>query len=521
MRKLKAYTKSWRVRWSIGGLFVVGALAIFFLRKNAGTAEILIVRPRDFVQQVSVSGKVVAAHHVDLAFSQGGRVSAVYREVGDRVVSGTVLASVENGDFRADVLQKEALRDGAMADLASLRQGTRPEELAVVRSGVDSAYTALYQATQSLLDAGETAYTQSDDAVRRRVDQFISNPRSADPRLNFRADETLRSGVEAGRVQMESLLVSWRAMLDVPSVSLDVSASSGADVASKNLTRVRGFLDMVAFAVNGLRPSSGTSQATIDGYAADITTARTNINTSIAALTSAVTAGRSAGDALATAESNLTLKEAGPREEDITAKEAHVKATEADLENARAKLEKSIVRAPFTGVVTRMDAKVGGIASANSSAISLVSTDTLEIESYVPEINIRFIKVGDSSDVTLDAYGLSVAFHARVTSIDPAETVRDGVSTYRVRLQFAGEDTRVKPGMTANVLITTEKKSHVIAVPQGIVVVHDDASFVSVKKGATVVEQKVETGAVSSLGEIEILSGLREGDTVLLNMPVK
>ncbi|HEY4517538.1 MAG TPA: efflux RND transporter periplasmic adaptor subunit [Candidatus Paceibacterota bacterium] len=489
----------------------------FFLGNGNHIEEILVVRPGEFIQQVSVSGKVVAAESVDLAFSQAGRVSAVYAKVGDIVPAGTILASIENGDARAEIFQKEAAFSAASAKLKSLKSGTRPEQIAVTQSSVASAEATLAQANQALVDTIRNAYTQSDDAVRRRVDQFMSNPQSSSPQLNFIVSNQLKLDVEWGRFLAESMLSGWKTSVDSLNVSSDLETSRATAI--QNLDRMRSFLEKVASALNAVSPSSTLSQTTIDGYRADVTTARTNVNTAVTSLTSAVTAQKNAVAALQTAKRNLELDQAGAVEEDIEAQEAQVKIAEADLESARARFQKTLVVAPFTGIVTKMDAKVGGTASSNSSAISMISAGTLEIESFVPEINAPLIKVGNDASATLDAYGEHVPFAARVISVDPAETVRDGVSTYRAILQFTERDARVKPGMTANILITTEKKENVIAVPQGVVIRRDGKVFVRLQERGVIIEREVTTGSVSSLGTVEIISGLLDGDSVLLALP--
>ncbi len=162
-----------------------------------------------------------------------------------------------------------------------------------------------------------------------------------------------------------------------------------------------------------------------------------------------------------------------------------------------------------------MDAKVGGSIGANASAISLISDEVLQIESFVPEIQAPLLKAGDEAVAVLDAYG-SAPFPARVVSVDPAETMRDGVATYRAVLQFADRDERVRPGMTAQVIITTEKKSNVIAVPQGVVIYRDAKKLVRVREGEDTTEHEVQTGSISSRGTIEITAGLKDGDVVVL-----
>ena len=514
IKTFKSSLKKKHAAYGAALLFLVLVGAFFLFRNGKDKEETLVVHPGDFVQQVSVSGKVVAAEHVDLVFSQSGRVAAVYAKVGDTVFAGKVLAALENGDAWGEVLQKEAARDAAEAKFAALQVGTRSEELAVTESEVFDAETVLARANQTLVDALKKAYTESDDAVRRRVDQFMSNPRSADPKLNFTVTNQLQSDVEWRRFLIESMFVTWASSLDF----LNVNAGLGAHIATamKNLDEVRTFLDKVALAVNSVSASPSLSQATIDGYRADVTTARTNISGAITALTSAVTGQENALADIATAKRNLELEKAGATKEALQEEEARVKSAEAELASARARFRKTLVVAPFTGVITKMDVKVGGTASSNTSDIAMISAGTLQMESFVPEINIPLLALGDEAVATLDAYGPAAPFAAKVISIDPAETVRDGVSTYRVKLQFDASDERIRPGMTANILIVTEKKSNVIAVPQGIVTERDGQKFVSVKEGDSIVDRVVQTGSVSSLGTIEIVSGLTDGDIVLL-----
>ena len=56
-------------------------------------------------------------------------------------------------------------------------------------------------------------------------------------------------------------------------------------------------------------------------------------------------------------------------------------------------------------------------------------------------------EIGDNANITLDAYDSDVVFGARVTSIEPAETIVDGVATYKTTLQFNKKDRRVRSGM--------------------------------------------------------------------------
>lgn len=499
------------------GVLVVLLVVAGILTSNGNREEELLTVTRGaFVQEVSVSGKVIAAQDVDLGFSQGGRVASVYVKVGQNVRAGTTLAELDNGDLRASVLQKQAALERERSSLALLKEGTRSEEVEVARSEVSRDETALSQKRNELVDAIKDAFSTSDDAVRNTLDQFMGDSPRIDPQIEFIvSDVQLETKVESARLALERALTIWQK--NVEGLAADAALPSAVSEAQYNLTQVSLLLTDANAALNKAVPTGTNTQAVIDGYESDVAKARSAVNAAASALTSAITAEKNASSALETSRKNLSLKEAGSRGGDIVAQEADVKAAEADLATARAQLGKTIMRAPFTGVVTKMDLKVGSIASANVSDVSMISAGTFQVESFVPEVNIALLELQDPATVTLDAYGESVVFVARVISIDPAETMRDGVSTYKTILQFDAQDERVKSGMTANVVIKTDERDGVISVPQGIVF-ERGKKFVRVIVGKEIEEREVQTGAVSNLGNIEILSGLSEGDLVVLSL---
>lgn len=502
------------VFYSTVAIVIVGG-AFFLFSGEEAERKLLAVSAGDFVQEVSVSGTVVAAEDVDLGFTQTGRVASVRAAVGGQVSAGTVLASLENGDLAAAVQQRRAALERERAKLEQLRSGTRQEEIAVKQSAVAEAEIALGRADEALIDELRDAYTTADDAVRNTADQLFSNPRT-NPQLTFQvADTSHESAVESERPLLEARLASWQG------AALSLSASSDLAIAvseaRSNLSAVSDFLADVNNALNSAIITLSFTQATADAHKASIASARSGINTASSALTSAVTAQKNAAASLETAKRNLALAAAGTVSTDIAAQEAQVRAAEADVQSAQAQLAKTVITAPFSGTVTTVDIKRGEIASANAPVVSLIGGGTFQIESFVPEVNIALLAVGDNAVVTLDAYGERETFAARIVSIDPAETIRDGVSTYRALLQFDAPDGRIRTGMTANVRITTEEKSGIIAVPQGIVVERSGKKYVEVLEGETVVEREVTTGSVSSLGNIEIISGLADGETVVLS----
>lgn len=498
----------------IAAVVILGGGYFLFFSGTDSTQETIVVTRGDFLQQVSVSGKVTASQNVELGFTQSGRVSHVYAKVGDFVSAGSVLSEIENGDLYAAVLQRQAALDAQQAKLDALKQGTRPEEIAIAESSVESARVSLSQANSALLDALRDAYTTSDDAVRNELYQFISNPRSINPQLAFSSSDSQLAVQLLNKVpQGESKLTEWSSQLSLATAD---NLSAVITLSQGNLSFVSGMLSDAGSLLTKAIPNPSTTQTTINGYSTDIASARASVDAVSSAVTSAITAQKSAVSSLNSAEKNLALKQAGAIQADIDGQAAQVKAAEADLVSARAQLAKTRIVAPFSGVVTKMDAKIGLIVSPNTSEVSLISNGTFQVESYIPEINVALVKVGDAAVVTLDAYGSEVPFTAKIVSIDPAETIRDGVPMYRAVLEFSQKDDRVKSGMTANVVITTEKREGIISIPQGLIQIRDGKRFVTVKSGDTQKDVEVTTGSISSSGNIEIVSGLSEGDVVVV-----
>ncbi len=496
-------------------MVVLGAYFVF-AQNGAGNDELFVVTKGDFTKQVFVSGTVKATQSVELGFAQGGRVSGVYAKVGDKVSRNALLAEIENGDLRAQVLQRQAAFESEEAKLLSLKQGTRPEEVSVSQSEVAKNEAALEQTRQELVNVIRDVFDVSDDALRNQVDQFISNPRSNNPQIVFFVlDSGAENALETGRVKVGSELGAWEKSLTLLTIESDLTKAQLE--AKQNLLAVNSILAEASTALSQAVPNQTSTEASVKEWVIDITAARTALNAAISSLTDVVTRNKGAESTLEISRKNLTLALAGSTQADIDTQVAKVKAAQADIQNARSQLLKTLIVAPFTGVVTKMESKVGAVASSNVSDIALISEGAFQIESYVPEVDIAEVEVGDVARATLDAYGDGVIFDTKIISIDPAETIRDGVSTYKTVLQFITQDPRIKSGMTANVIITTEKKTDVISLPQRVVETKADGTrIVQVKEGGVVSDREVVTGKISSLGQIEIISGLQVGDVVVL-----
>lgn len=505
-KKLTAGFKKHPYRYGIVALIVVIVALMLAFGGKETPEETIVVSRGQFLSEVAASGKVVAPRSSTLGFDQSGRIAAVNAAVGDQVKAGQVLASIDNGSIRADVAQREAALERERARLAALYRGTRPEQIALAQQKYADASSAL-------LIAMNSAYLETEGAILTMIDSLFTNGASVNPTLKIRArSDNEKRSIENDRLIVTEKLTRWKDALSKTSVTSDAAdVISVRTVGTDAMQSARALINRLADNVNDMTlGNSGESQSAIDAY-------RSTVNTAGQSVSATASAEQSAYSTWSTASNSLTLEKSGSTPEEIAAQEAQVKAAEADLANAQAQLRKTLVVAPFDGIVTRMDVKVGEIVSPGSSGIAMIGTGLFEIESFIPEVNISRLSVGNPATITLDAYGSDIIFDATVIAIDPAETLRDGVSTYKTTLRFIDEDQRIKPGMTANIRITAESKSGVIILPRSAITTSADGTkTVKVRSRDVVRDVVIQTGSMTALGQVEVISGLSEGDVVVL-----
>jgi HlyD family secretion protein len=496
-------------------LIIVGvaAIGIVYNASQSNGKETLTVTRGDIITEVTTTGKTKPTDNVNLGFDSVGRIAMVRVTVGTHVAAGQTLATLDQAGLSASLTEAQARVRAAEAKLAQIKRGTRPEEIAISETKVEAAKSAKEDAAKGLTDAIRDAFTKSDDAIRARLDQFISNPKSSDPQLTFSTDPAYDLAIRKGRIAIEKTLIAWKNHIDTLTPNT-TDFSSYVSEANSAIHQIRALLDSAATALSTLTPTTTITSATIQQYKTDITTARANIETTVANVSAADEKYRTAITSLKTAESELALDKAGSTAEDIGVQEAAVAEARASLAKVEADLSHTLIRAPFAGVITKVDAKVGSIATTQGGVITMNSDLPLEIEANIPEIEIGRIAKDNPVAITLDAFA-GETFSGKVVAIDPAETLLDGVVNFKVTIAFDNADERLKSGLTANLKIQTGRANGVLTLP--FYAITEEVSGATVEKmiNDKAVKTTIVTGRRSSDGRVEITSGLSEGDIVL------
>ena len=343
-------------------LAVLIVAGIALAGKNGNDHEAITVKRETFRRQVSVSGKVAATDSAELGFEQGGRIARINSPIGTVVAEGQIIASIENGDISAEILQKQANVEREEAELASLVQGTRQEQLEIDRQTHDDASGAL-------LIALRTALLSVENTMLEDIDDMFEYGNSVNPSLAFiYSSYDKERSIETDRLKVTENIDKWKKSLNSLPVTPDQGSLSAALSLSKTtLTVLKNFSDLMISVTKDLYPSSsGLTQSQIDAYRSSANVAATNI-------ASASNNIQTAETAWSKARTSLALSESGSTQTNIDAQSASLKAARADLLSAQARLTKTVIRAPFAGTGTKMDIKIGESGNTNTPPTSLIS----------------------------------------------------------------------------------------------------------------------------------------------------
>jgi HlyD family secretion protein len=170
------------------------------------------------------------------------------------------------------------------------------------------------------------------------------------------------------------------------------------------------------------------------------------------------------------AQSDLDSAESEARQAEAQIKlaDAAVRSAEARLAEARVNLDYTQIVSPVDGVVVSRNVSVGQTVAASFQTPTLfnVATDLtkMEVSASVSESDIGGVTVGQDATFSVDAYP-GQPFDGRVKQVRNAPVNVQNVVTYDVLIGVDNADLRLKPGMTANVSITTASRDDAVRIP--------------------------------------------------------
>jgi len=466
---------------------VILVLILFFVFTRGDSLEFdsEIIGLSRVQEVISVTGQLEPAEEVDLSFESGGTISRIFVTEGQVVRPGDILVSLDPSARQSDLASARASLAQAEARLTELRAGIVPAERQAAQARLRSAEVSFENARRTLLVSDLRAYfvgTPFDDSQASYEPPVITGSYNAD---------------EPGEYKITLYASASQSGYSFSASGLESAAGEATSVKPIPLGTRGLFIQFPNnFAVSGVEwvvpiPNNRSAMYVTNKQAFD----------------QAETAYRQAQ-----ADYDLTIS--GSRQEQITQAEAAVAVARAQVRSVEIALAKSSLSAPFGGVVRSVPVSVGQLATVGQRAVSLVSAADFHILLYVPEADVANLTVGDTARVTLSAFP-GQTFEAIVTYVSPVAENRDGVASFKTKLDFINFDNRMRIGMTADVDIFSESREEVIAIPGRAIIRSAGRNFVRIVDGKNIIERDVEIGLRGSDGKVEIISGLNPGEEVI------
>ena len=497
-------------------VFLIVALiaggAYYFSHQSTPSYQFITVTRGSIAEKVSVTGNVSPTQSVSLGFGNGGTIAHVYSAIGKIVRKGDVLAELNTNDLYAQLQQARANMSTQQAKLEGLKAGARPEDVAASQAAVDKAHQDLLNMYAGIIDTSLDSYSKANDAVRVQLDPFFTNADSSQPQLTYiTSNSQFENDARAQRLSVTAALNKWQTQL-----SADDGSINSRDVLLNNgltyLSTVRQLLNSVS---KTLDSAPVLTPATLATYKASVTGALTEVNTASKNLNTINQNVASQKVLISQLQAQLDLKKAGTSAEDIDAQQAQVQSAQAAVQSAEAKLQNSQIVAPITGVITQFDAKLGQLTTSGTTLISIISDATFEVDAVISETDIGKIALNNKVVMTLDAFP-NESFSGTVFYVDPGQTSSQGVVGYKIKISFDNNDPRIKSGLTCNAAIETRRKENALIVPQYAILQNDQGTFVETLEQGNVIKQiPVTLGLEDQSGNVEIVSGVTEGEQVL------
>ncbi len=195
---------------------------------------------------------------------------------------------------------------------------------------------------------------------------------------------------------------------------------------------------------------------------------------------------------------------------------AQIGQASANLEAVRNQIADNSLKSPIKGVITKINYEIGEQVTPSKALVSVLTENNYQIEVDISETDIAKLKLNDSAEITLDALGPDIKFNGKVYFIEPAATIIQGVTYYKVKISFdpTGQSA-VKPGMTASAVIMTNKRENILIMPARAIVEKEGKTIVRILENEVVREAEIQIGLSGDDGMVEVLSGVNEGNKVV------
>jgi len=384
----------------------------------------------DVTDKEIVASGTIEATEVAVASEFGGRVVKLLVSEGESVEAGQIVAELDDRLIQAQISQAKAALAAAQANLAQVKARPTAEQVQIAESALAKAIAAeegarhtwesakqILEHPQELLDRIDEARTQvalaeqeveAAKAAKRRAElerDAYRNP-STEYEIHDRMVRAAAENLEAAKARAAGAKEVLRLLMEMQKNPLALQAQVNAALSQYEL-----------------------AQAEVE-----------------------------------VAKAKLQSVAAGSREEELAIAEAQVAQAQAALRALQVRAEKSILRAPLSGRVTEVLVHEGETVAVGGAILTIADLQHLRLVVYVPEDRIGLVQLGDTAQVTVDAFPGEIFTGEVIYISTEAEFTPKNVQTqenrtemvFAVKISLLNPDGRLKVGMPVDALLLSE-----------------------------------------------------------------
>jgi len=511
------------------------------------------------VSSVSGTGQVSVLNQMDIKPKVSGDVSSILVKEGDAVKSGVLLIKLDSTDAQKAVRDAQANLDSAELSLQKLTEPV--DALSLIQ-----AENALSQAKQSKQDAEANFSKSYDDAfnsisnaftdlpgvvtgldnllhgtsvngIQSNINAYYNMANGYKPNVNqFR--DAAESSYQTARTAYDQNVQDYKnASRTSDHTSIDSLLSETYNTSILISDALKNTKNLIDLAYDALNYQNARIPTILTTHESSLQSYTGTTNSHLTDLLNIQNSIKSYNDAITNADQSISEKtqalidlKNGANPLDVQSQELSVKQRENALLDAQGTLSDYSIRAPFDGVVAKINVKKGDPASSGSAVVTMISNQSIANVS-LNEVDVAKVKIGQKATLTFDAFsGLTIAGH--VSQVDTIGTVSQGVVNYNIQILFDTQDDRIKPSMSVSASIITDVKQDVLLVPNSAVKTQNGNSYVQVLTNvpqssasstssqgvvSNVPPSQVQITTGTSNGSVtEVASGLKEGNLIVI-----
>jgi len=187
-----------------------------------------------------------------------------------------------------------------------------------------------------------------------------------------------------------------------------------------------------------------------------------------------------------------------------------LQASKAEYDLIQAQIDKTEIRAPFSGIIGLRGVSEGSFVTTSSTIARLQNLANLKIDFAIPQKYAEQVKIGD--ELTFKLSGSDFQYQAKIYAIEPK--IDPSTRTLKLRAICSSSYKSLFPGAFANVELNLKETDDAILIPSVAVVPELKGQSVYLYNGGVASPVKVEIG-IREENTLQITSGLSEGDTVI------